>query len=101
MNFANNQEKTIFKNEYGQYSMGLVRKNTNGENKYAYVPVRFRKGVELQNKTKIVINNAWLSFYKNKENNTTLYVFIEDFTIVAEGENANNILSVDETDLPF
>ena len=83
MQIQSNQVVTVFKNE-NTYSIGIMKKDTNGEKQYASILANFRKGVELENKTKIVINNAWLSFYKNQEGKNIFYVFIENFTKVEE-----------------
>ena len=79
----------IFKNEYGKYSIGLSKKNQNGEWENTTFPVRFKNGVELENKTKIKIQDYWFDFYnwvhENKKG-TSYYFFINQFAIVDKKE---------------
>lgn len=82
MKFAE-QEIMIFANEYG-YSTGVSRKNQNDEYIKTYIPVNFRKGVTVENKTTIKIKDAWLSLYEKKteDKKKVLYIFVNEFDIV-------------------
>ena len=88
MNIESKYSVMIFKNEYqGKifYNIGLSKKDRNGISIYGNMSCQFRKGVEVPNKTKIMIKSAWLDFYlKDKE--TKPYIFINEFTIPAEVE---------------
>lgn len=114
MNIENKYPATIFKreNNYGTfYSLGLSKKNMDGEYVNGYMPCKFKKGVTLDNQTRIYIKNAWLDFYlKNKITNT--YIFISDFELADKEEtkkdayadfgNSFTAEQVDEIpDLPF
>lgn len=86
MNITNNYPVMIFKREYQGntfYSLGLSKKDANNNYTNGYMPCQFKRGVELEDKTKIYIKSAWLSFYlKDKE--TKPYIFINEFETVGE-----------------
>lgn len=88
MEIVSNKEEMIFKSEYNDkpiYRIGLSKKDKNGNYVKGYMNVNFKKGVELNNMTKIKIKSAWLDFYK-KDVNTIPVIFINDFEIVEEKE---------------
>lgn len=114
MNIENKYPVTIFKreNDYGTfYSLGLSKKNMDGEYVNGYMDCRFKKGVTLDNQTRIYIKNAWLDFYlKDKRTNT--YIFISDFELADKEETKEDVYAnfgssitaeqIDEMpDLPF
>ena len=86
MNISNEQAVMIFKREYQGntfYSLGLSKKNQDNTYTNGYMPCQFKKGVQLEDKTKIYIKKAWLSFYlKDKE--TKPYIFISEFTTLEQ-----------------
>lgn len=85
MEIVSNKEEIIFKNEYNDkpyYTIGLSKKDKNGNYVNGYMNVNFKKGVELENMTKIKIKSAWLDFYK-KDVKTIPTIFINDFEIVS------------------
>ena len=65
------------------YSIGLSKKNKNGGYDSGFMSVRFKKGVEIRNKTRIKIKGAWLSFNTN-EGKTYPYIFINDYEVISE-----------------
>ena len=65
------------------YSIGLSKKNKNGGYDNGFMSVRFKKGVEVGNKTRIKIKDAWLSF-NVKDNKTLPYIFINDYEVISE-----------------
>ncbi len=128
MNISNEYPVTIFKNtnDYGTfYKVGLSKKDVNGNTIRGYKDIRFKKGVELADKTRIYIKKAWLDFYV-KDKKTIDYIFCSDFEEVAEAiDNAkinnmsdsqivhavvndddpfktfSNEVALDDLDLPF
>ena len=111
MEIISNREEMIFKNEKDgkiSYSIGLSRKKEDGTYENGYIPVRFRKDVELDNQTKIKIKNAWLDFFKI-EKRTLLYIFINDFEKVNKEEvkeeqsvdNWGSAKEIEPDELPF
>ena len=75
------KEVTIFRydGQYGaSYSIGLSKKKQDGTYENGYIPCKFKKDVELGNKTKIKIKNAWLTF-NVKDKKTYPYIFINSF----------------------
>lgn len=103
MNISNQYAITIFRKDYeGRtfYQTGLSKKKQDGSYENGYIPVQFKKGVELDNQTKIYIKNAWLTFYKTKDNKTVHYIFINEFNLVEEEiEEAKK--TVEKTNDPF
>lgn len=91
MNITNDREVMIFKNDDGKYIVGISKKNGD---KYenAYFPIQFNKGVELQDRTLIKINNAWLSFYNwtyQDKKGTKFFIKCNDFEIVGAKEKTD------------
>ena len=88
MEIISNKEEMVFRKDYNgkpSYSLGLSKKDKDGKYINGYVKVNFKKGVELNNKSKIKITNAWLDFYKDNEK-TIPTIFINDFEITQDGE---------------
>lgn len=88
MEIISNKEEMVFRKDYNgkpSYSLGLSKKDKDGKYINGYVKVNFKKGVELNNKSKIKIKNAWLDFYKDNEK-TIPTIFINDFEITQDSE---------------
>lgn len=120
MNFEKNYIVMVFVKEYeGRklYSIGLSKKNKEGGYDNGYMSARFRKDVELENKTRIKVKDSWLSFNTN-EGKTFPFVFINDFEVLGTAkpkeeadpykEFGDNIktevkeqVEIQESDLPF
>lgn len=117
MEIVSNRDETIFRRDFdgkALYSIGISKKNQDGSYDNGYIPVRFKKDVELDNKTKIRINTAWLDFYLTKDNKTSPYIFICDFDKVEEKKDVfaeyekltaktkiEEQLQITDEDLPF
>lgn len=126
MNISNEYPVRIFKtikDDNVFYSMGLAKKDINGEWLNGFITCKFKKGVEVDHKSKIYIKSAFLTFYLRKEekdgvkvNVTVPYVFISEFETVEETieaakveetatedpyEDFGNEVTLDEYDLPF
>ena len=99
MQIKENEEVMIFKNDKGYYSIGLSRKDRNGEYYHAYFPCQFKKDVNVDNKTKIKIKNAFMSFY-NKDDKQVFYLMVLDFQEI-ENKNVYELKSEEESNLPF
>lgn len=67
------------------YSIGLSKKNQKGGYDNGYMSVRFKKDVVINNKTRIKVKEAWLSFNTN-EGKTFPFIFINDFELVSEAK---------------
>lgn len=81
MEIIENKEVVVFRKEFEgkvSYSLGLSRKNQEGNFDRGYIPVRFRNGVELKDRARIRINKAWLDFFK-VDKRTIPYIFINEF----------------------
>ena len=93
-------ENYIFKNENGRYSTSISNRKDDGSYENTYLQVQFRKGVELENKTKINITNSFLTFYKNQEGKPVFKIVVLDFE--QEGEAKEPEVSYADNDsLPF
>lgn len=114
MNIENQYPVAIFRFESGEniyYKMGLSNKDKDGNYINGYIPVQFRRGIELENKTKIYLKKAWLTFYLKKEsingvdkNITVPYVFVSEFEKVEEviaGSKEKDIVKEEAAEDPF
>lgn len=82
-----NYSKMVFRkdNEFGTfYQIGLSKKDRNGNYINGYLNVRFKKGINLENKTKICIKNGFIDFYLDKNNRTVPYVMVLDYEVENE-----------------
>lgn len=91
MNVTNEREVMIFRNNYQDrvfYSMGISKKLQDGTYENGSINCQFKKDVEIQDRTKIKIKEAWLTFYKDKDKKTVPYIFVNQFEITGEtGKN--------------
>ena len=85
-------ETMIFKNDKG-YSTTISNKKEDGTYENMFIAVNFKRGIDMQNKTKINILDGFLSFYKTKEGYPKLKLVITSFTTTNIEETAD--------DLPF
>ena len=88
-----NYSKMVFRkdNEFGTfYQIGLSKKDRNNNYINGYMNVKFKKGVSVPNMTKIVIKNAFIDFYLDKNNKTVPYIMILEFET---GDQSNNQVS--------
>ena len=72
----------IFRNEFDSgisYSTTISHKNIDGEYENAFINVRFKKNVDVENKQQKKNKNAWLDFYQSKDGKNVFYLFINDF----------------------
>lgn len=83
-------EIMIFKNEYG-FSTSISRKNQDGEYEKMYLSVQLPKGVEIENKTKINITKAFLSFYKNKQGLPQIKIVVMEYKTDEEAQEREAI----------
>lgn len=92
----------IFRKDFDDrpaYSTSLGKKLQDGTYDNAFINVKFKKGVDIANKTKIDITNGWLTFWKNKEDKPMWEIFINEFTSDAPQE-IEGFTELDE-DSPF
>lgn len=101
MVFAN--EKEGANGKYMLYSIGVSSKNQSGEWVSGFLNVRFKKGVEVANKSKIKINNAFPVVTKSNDKSYVNFM-ITDFEILSEGEGNDGFIdmsNVSDSELPF
>lgn len=103
--FSLTGEILIFKNEYG-YSTTINNKDINGNWDRMYISVQLPKGQELNNKTVVMVNKGFLSFYKDKTGLAKPKAVLQQYDIVGE-EGTDTIPDVEifpnnnDDDLPF
>lgn len=116
MQVISDREEMIFRKDWEDkklYSIGLSKKNKDGQYTNGYINCQFKGDADIPNQTKIKIKDAWISFYL-KDKATIPYIFINDYEI-AEEENpfekfGNSIktesdigqqICIDDEGLPF
>lgn len=92
MEIISDKEEIIFRKEFDgkpRYTLGLSKKDKDNNIVRGYITVRFKNGVELENKTRIKIKKAYFEFnlYENK---TYPYIFINDFEVATEKKEEEN-----------
>ena len=101
MNIQADKPKNIFRfDKDGKiyYSIGLSKKDKDGNYINGYMNCKFPKDTELPGRTKIMIKDAWIDFY-TKEKVTYPYVFINKFEIVEEKEPSTTPEKVEDKDI--
>lgn len=100
MNIQSDKLYMIFEKEYNgkkYYKIGLSKKLKNGEYENGYVDIQFKQGIEIHNKERIYLKDAFLTFYKSKDKATIPYIFVMDFERV-ENTKESNIVKQDTKD---
>ena len=71
-------ETMIFRNDKG-YSTTISNRTEDGSYENMFISVNFKKGIEIENKTKINITDGFLSFYKTKDGLPKIKLVVMDF----------------------
>lgn len=110
MNISNEYPVMVFKREYNNktyYSIGMSRKKQDGTYENAYIDVRFKGDVNIENQTNIYVKSGFMSFYL-KEGKPIFYLVITDYQLVADVIQETSVeslkqneISIDLDDLPF
>lgn len=103
MNITTEQSYTVFRNDYNQYTfykLGISKRDATGKWINGYIRCKFKKDIVLENKTRIYLKKAWLSF-DLKEKETIPFVFVSEFETVNEAidnskTSANNLQTTAE-----
>ena len=102
----------VYKDEKGKYSIGISKK-VGEEYQNKYFPVEFLKGVELENKTEIIIKHAFMTWFDwefEDKKGTKFVIKITSFEKVGDTkvqsindkwEAAKKMEFNDPEDLPF
>lgn len=98
-------ETMIFKNQNGSYSTTVSNKKEDGTYENMYITVNFRKGVEVENKTKINITDSFISFYKDRNGLSKLKIVVMSFETAEQNSEftpTNEFAPIqDDEPLPF
>ena len=116
MKIISDKFEMIFRKDYDgkpSYSLGLSKRKQGGTYENGYIKACFKQGVELQDKTKIKIKDAWLNF-NVVEKKTYPFIFINEFETEEKKEEnpfkdfGNSIktevqeqIVIEDSDLPF
>lgn len=87
------REYTISRQDFNGktfYSIPLKKNNQDGTEVFGKKIVRFRNGIELQDKTRIKIISAFEDFYQKDRYNTMFTLFITEFEITGQPESVIN-----------
>lgn len=106
MKIVSDRDEVIYKNEYQgktYYKIKLAKKDEQDNWQNGYINCRFKKDVELNNKSHIKIKDAWVDFYL-KDKVTYPYIFINDFEVTDNKEQKDPFAEMGEeveSDYPF
>lgn len=115
MNITSEQPYTVFRNDYNQYTfykLGISKRDATGKWINGYIRCKFKKDVIVENKTRIYLKKAWLSF-DLKEKETIPFIFVSEFETVDEViesskktaedpfKNFGEEIEIRDEDLPF
>ena len=112
MKVVSNREEVVYRNDYNGkalYSIKISKKDEQGNWVNGFINCRFKKGVDIKNKTSIEIKDALLDFY-NKDKTTNLYLFINEYIIIDKKNNNEEVdpfaemgkqIEIDDGELPF
>lgn len=104
MTITSDKPEMIFrddKGKYPRYSIGVSSKDKDDEWIRAYVPCKFKNGVELENMTKITIKNAFYTVSRGEKYNF-VSIMITDFEVVdGEKDKFMDIPPGIDEELPF
>lgn len=114
MNISSEKQIKVWAREgqYGKmYSIGVSEKQQDNTYKTSYIPVRFRKNVNVDNEEMIYIRSAWLK--PTKDNGVAIFInefekvedtarkALESDFLLDDGFDPNNITLSEDDDLPF
>lgn len=112
MHIDEDRTRMIFKSQKDDkvfYSIGLSRKDKDGNYINGYMNCSFPKDTEIENKTKIKIVDGWIDFYI-KDKITYPYLFINKYEIIndendipqnVKSDYEDNGIEIKDSDLPF
>ena len=92
MQIISDKNEIVFRKDFNgktTYSIGLTKTDAKNNFVHGYIKANFKKGVDLSNKTRIKIKDAWLSFYLDN-GKTRPTIFVNEYEIVKDGEEYQN-----------
>jgi hypothetical protein len=103
MQVISDKNEIVFRTDYNgkpSYSLGLSKKNKEGQYVNGYIRAYFKKGVELNNKSKIRIKDAWIDFYRDG-NKTIPTIFVSEYELEKDSGNENENIEEEVNSNPF
>ena len=90
--------------KFTTYTLGISNKDKDGKYHNSYLTCRFKKGVVVENQTKIKITNSFFSTLTSQGKNYP-YVMIIDFENLDSGTNSEDgfidMSNIKDDELPF
>ena len=83
------------------YSICISTKLQNGSYLKDYMPVRFAKNVDVENKCLIEITDAWLGVFETRDKQKVKYIFINKFNKVTGYVSTQNSTNIPKTQNTF
>ena len=98
----------VFRNEHEthgekwySYNLSISSKNQNGEWESASMPIRFMKGVSVDNKTRIEVKDGWLKPFKFGDK-YVVGIFCKEYEVVSEPQGEiHGYSALVQDDVPF
>lgn len=87
MNIQTDKPYTIYLKQYENrkyYKVRLSKKKQDGSFENGYIDIQFKKGVDINNKDQIYLKDAFLTFYKSKEDKTIPYIMVLEYDLVKD-----------------
>lgn len=103
MQVISDKAEMVFRTDYNgkpSYSIGLSKKNKEGNYVNGYIRAYFKKGVEINHKSKIKIKDGWVDFYR-EGNKTIPTVFVNDYELLEDSGNSNENIEEEVNSNPF
>jgi hypothetical protein len=94
------QDKEFNGSTFPTYSIGVSSKNKDGKYVNGYISVVFKKGIGVENQTKIYIKDSFPIVSEGKDRNF-VKLMIMDFEIVESGDGFMDIPEGTQEELPF
>ena len=104
------ENKKVYRKDFDngtRYSMQVSKKDMQGNYQNAFIELKFKKDVILENET-FIDGKGWLSFYFDKNNKPVFYIFVNEYKILNNQNNyqvkTNDIpdeMKITDADLPF
>lgn len=89
------------KGQFPRYSYSFSKKNDDGTFSNCYMDCRFKKGIELENGTDIIIDSAFFSFNVGKDGKKYPYLMITEFHMLDGKDFIDVPDDISEDAVPF
>jgi len=107
MQVLSTKEEMVFRRDTEQYgtfyTLGMSKRNQDGSYTNGYMDIRFRQGVDIPNRSKIMIKDSFLSFRIDKDKKTIPFIMVLDYDLksIPRDEDGYREIDYKEEDLPW